>query len=1286
MERDGENGLPEFGVHHSARRGGCATLGAEVASRQYAVALCVLAALSVLASAQTPPPAPTQPAATPEAPAGAAPAATAPKPAAPPATPSVTTTLPTITVTPVRQKPKPNAPALPREAASATANPSPYDTGAPNVAGGTPVVPELASQMVISGADLNARPVVEPADVLEAAPGLAVVQHSGGGKANQYYLRGYNLDHGTDMASFWDDVPINLPTNAHGQGYTDLNFLIPETISGLEVRKGPYWANVGDFDNAGALNISLRDSVDRNIQSVTIGSFGYTRLLNLGSVKLGGGSLLYAGEFETDNGPWATPEDVRKFNGLLRYTQGTATDGFSATAVAYANNWNASNQVALRAITTGQIGFFGEIDPTDGGDTSRFMLSTRFAHSDDDGLWKANAYVVKYSLNLFNNFSWFTTNPTLGDQFHQYDDRVYVGAGVSRTINGTLFNLPSQTVFGLQTRDDDINVGLSNTFQRQFLSNTLFDHVNEGNVGIYAQNTTRWTDWWRTTIGLRGDYFAASVNSTLQPANSGNPTAALPSPKFTSVFGPFYKTEFFLGAGLGYHSNDARGVTATEVPGDPATPQNPTPFLVRTAGAEIGARTKIVPGLDSSISLFYLHQNSELFFDGDTGTTVPGPPSVRTGIEFTNNYQPVPWMRLDADLALTRARFVGFDTAQEQLFESLAGFPQAQIGNAPGNFIPEAPWMVASAGITLGGPTGWFSTLRWRYISSRPLTEDGVFQSPPLNVINGRVGYVFANGWRVQLDALNLLNSSSYNASYAYGALLPSDALFAKCFPTPTVPAAVCQNGFMDYSIHPLEPLALRLTLAGPIDTIDVPAMAAEFKRAIPAFEPPAPNYDWTGFYFGAHIDGRWLKSNSSAVNTATAAPFPTVGGDMAQWGGGIVLGFDTMLPSRLVLGVAADMSSGGSKTATISDPSGTSANQTTVFDSETIRGRIGYAPDNVLVYATGGLAWSNDQFVRTQLTGTLNNATAGADEAVNKGLPGWTAGAGIAYAFAQHWNAFAEYRHTSYATSTSFLPLSQLTRTSTITVDALELGVNYNFTAGGRLANEPTAPYLAAPSAALVYKSPPARHVYDWTGIYVGAEGGFGWTAAKGTLLDAGGIPLAPYSYQVRGPVAGLFAGANYEVNKIVLGVEGDWQWSNLIGNNQTLAPLGAAGAFPGGPFAISTTVKDYATVRGRLGYALDRWLVFGTAGWAWGNPLTSYALTGAAPFVNNASSSTGWTAGLGADYAFTDSVVGRLEYRYTSLGVSGYVSAATNSAAGSEHLPISDLRAGIAYKLGGH
>ena len=358
------------------------------------------------------------------------------------------------------------------------------------------------------------------------------------------------------------------------------------------------------------------------------------------------------------------------------------------------------------------------------------------------------------------------------------------------------------------------------------------------------------------------------------------------------------------------------------------------------------------------------------------------------------------------------------------------------------------------------------------------------------------------------------------------------------------------------------------------------------------------------------------------------------------------------------------------------------------MFDNETVRGRIGYAADNILFYGTGGFAWSNDQFVRTQLTGTLNGATAGTDEAVNKGLIGWTAGGGIAYAFAQNWNVFAEYRYTSFRSSTILLPFSQLTTTSTITVSTLDLGVNYKFNSGPtQPAGSATPPYPAGRigEPALVYKSLP--HVpYNWSGVYFGGDGGFGWETAKGTLTDAASNLLTAYNYRVNGPVAGLFAGGNYQLNKVVLGIEGDWQWSNLTGNSQALAPLGAAGTFPSGPLMVSTTVKDYASVRGRLGLAFDRFLAFGTAGWAWGNPLTSYALVGAAPFVDQDRRSTGWTAGVGVDYAITESAVARIEYRYTSLATPSFVSVATNSAEVSNRAPISDLRAGIAYKFGGH
>lgn len=673
----------------------------------------------------------------------------------------------------------------------------------------------MASQSSVTGEELNARPVTRPGELLEAVPGLIVTQHSGEGKANQYFLRGYNLDHGTDLAISVDDVPINMRTHAHGQGYADLNWLMPETVNTLDIRKGPYFADEGDFASAGNLHIGLIDSVDKAVAAITAGSFGYKRIFGMGSTKVGDGTLLAAGEIGTYDGPWVHSDDMQKINSLLRYTQGTAQDGFSITGMAYSNRWNSTDQVPERAITSGQIGLYGEEDPSDGGNTDRFALSARAAGTDDAGSWKANAYVVKSELDLYNNFTYFLANPVLGDQFHQHDDRVLAGGNASRTLNGSFAGLPMQTTFGVQTRYDDINLALTDTFQRAFLSNVRSDKVGEGSVGIYAQNTVGWTDWLRTTLGWRGDYYAATVNSIFDANNSGSSSAAIGSPKFTMVLGPFDKTELFFGAGTGMHSNDARGTTITEDPIDPTIKLSASPLLVRTKGVETGVRTKLIPGLESSLNVFLLDQDSEIVFNGDAGDTSASRPSQRYGVEWINTYRLRSWLALDADVAATHARFVGYDSDQAALYASLAGFPQSQIGNAPGNYIPNAPAMVASAGITLGEKTGWFGALRWRYLASSPLTEDNAFRSPATSIFNGRVGYRLDNGWRIQLDVLNLFDTQANQITYAYGSLIKTDSLYSVCYPVQTAPAAVCQNGVMDYVLHPIEPLAVRLTIAG---------------------------------------------------------------------------------------------------------------------------------------------------------------------------------------------------------------------------------------------------------------------------------------------------------------------------------------------------------------------------------------------------------------------------------------------------------------------------------------
>ncbi len=734
--------------------------------------------------------------------------------------------LPAITVPAPKQLPKPHQPrnrSTRSTAPSSQQRPSPNPatgpattvSGAANVGSGPVSQPNMASQITVDGEALNARPAARPGEILEAVPGLIVTQHSGEGKANQYFLRGYNLDHGTDLAISVDDVPVNMRTHAHGQGYADLNWLMPETINTLDIRKGPYFADEGDFASAGNLHISLIDLTDKSVAQVTAGSFGYKRFFGMGSTRVGDGTLLVAGEAGAYNGPWVNPDDVRKLNALVRYTQGTALDGFSVTAMGYSNRWNSTDQIPQRAISSGQLPLYGAEDPTDGGNTDRFALSARVAGADDAGSWKANAFAVRSGLDLFNNFTYFLANSVFGDQFHQRDDRVMAGANASRTFNGSFAGRPMETTFGIQSRYDAINLALTDTFQRTFLSNVRSDRVGEASVGMYAQNTMHWTDWLKTTLGWRGDYYDVRVTSLFDANNSGKASAAIGSPKFTVVVGPFNKTELFAGAGLGMHSNDARGATITEDPTDPSAKLSASPLLVRTKGAEVGVRTKLVPGLNSSVSLFLLDQASEIVFRGDAGDTSASRASRRYGVEWTNTYRPMPWLKLDADLALTHARFVGHDSDQAAIYDSLAGFPQAQTGNAPGNYIPNAPAMVASAGITVGEKIGWFGALRWRYLASSPLTEDNAFRSQPTSLFNGRVGYRTDNGWRIQLDVLNLLNTKTNQISYAYGSLIKTDSLYNLCYPAQIAPAAVCQNGVMDYVVHPAEPLAVRLTVAG---------------------------------------------------------------------------------------------------------------------------------------------------------------------------------------------------------------------------------------------------------------------------------------------------------------------------------------------------------------------------------------------------------------------------------------------------------------------------------------
>jgi outer membrane receptor protein involved in Fe transport len=682
---------------------------------------------------------------------------------------------------PVKRKKRAPAPAGRPSGETATSTASAEAPGSPAIGGGAdagnngPI--QSSSERTISGAQVNERPFSRPAEALESVPGLIITQHSGEGKANQYFLRGFNLDHGADLALTLDGMPLNMPTHGHGQGYADANFLIPELIASVQYRKGPYFAEEGDFSSAGAVHIDYLDHPDKNLALATYGSFGYARALGVASEKLGNGVILGAAEASVYDGPWQVSDEIRKYNGLLRYSQGTLENGFAITAMAYSNKWTSTDQVPERAVNSGYIGLYDSMDPTDGGDAQRYSLSAHWHHSDENGSSKVQAYAIRSSLELFNNFTYFLDHPDVGDQFRQFDQRSIVGGMASHTFKNEFAGIKIENEFGLQTRYDDIHVGLQNTYHRVVWSTTRDDSVQEGNVGLFFENRVKWNDWLRTTVGVRQDFYSAHVASDT-PANSGDTSDSMASPKFGVVFGPFWKTELFANAGTGFHSNDVRGATISVDPKDKTTPLDRVPLLVRSQGAEAGVRTKIINGLDSSVSLFILDFDSENLFVGDAGTTEASRPSRRTGVEWANHYKPKSWLSFDADLAISQAKFTDYDPA--------------------GDHIPGAPTIIASAGVTIGEAKGWYAGANVRYFAPRPLIEDNSIRSPVTLLLNARIGYHFEDGWTAQLDGFNLTNSDTSQIDYAYVSRLPGEPM----------------GGVLDRVLHPVEPLAVRLTLA----------------------------------------------------------------------------------------------------------------------------------------------------------------------------------------------------------------------------------------------------------------------------------------------------------------------------------------------------------------------------------------------------------------------------------------------------------------------------------------
>ena len=644
---------------------------------------------------------------------------------------------------------------------------------------------EAASQGVIGSDLIKSRAQLRPGEILEYIPGMVVTQHSGDGKANQYFLRGINLDHGTDFAMTINGVPVNMPSHAHGQGYSDMNFLIPELVQRVEYKKGPYFASEGDFSSAGSAHLMYRTKLDKPFAEVSLGQRGYLRGVAAESREVNSEvTLLSAVERLNNNGPWTVPEGIRKSNAQFILSSGSAREGWTLSLSAYAAKWNATDQVPQRLIDTGQLpsgqafGRFDSLDSTDGAKTSRTSLSGSWHKQSEYVRTKFNWYAIKYDFDVFSNFTYLTdpTNSPNGDQFEQKDKRTVLGGSASQSwLSPANTSLDMVNTLSVQVRQDQIRLGLYDTASRQVQSIVREDQVKQSLIGVFGENEITWTTWLRSVAGIRADQFNANVNSYSQAQNSGATSSAKLSPKASVILGPWNKTEFFINAGRGFHSNDARGTTSKVDPKTGASLETAT-GLVSSRGQEVGLKTQAIPNLQTSLALWQLDFYSELIYGGDTGGTSAGRPSKRTGIEWSNHWTPTDRYLLDANLAWTRPRY--------------------SDANTSGNYIPNAVQKVANLGIAIRNMGPWSGSLSMRYIGAAPLLVDNSVKSSSSITSNLRINRKLSSDVDITLDVINLTDRKNNDISYYYTSRVAGESL----------------AGVSGVHVHPAEPRTIRLS------------------------------------------------------------------------------------------------------------------------------------------------------------------------------------------------------------------------------------------------------------------------------------------------------------------------------------------------------------------------------------------------------------------------------------------------------------------------------------------
>ncbi len=678
-----------------------------------------------------------------------------------------------------------------------------------------------ASEGVVADPEIQLLPAYRPGQLLETVPGLIVTLHSGEGKANQYLLRGYNLDHGTDLETYVDDIPVNQPTHAHGQGYTDLNFMIPELADGITYTKGPYYPTIGDFGAVGSVHVSYRDTIDDQI-SATVGMYGFQRVMAAGSTALASGTLLAAFEAQHYDGPFERPDDARKENMVLRYSTGDARNGYSATAMYYHQIWNNTTDIPVRAITEGLVANrFGTLDPTDGGHSQRASLSLEYHTQLGGGVLNTNAYVEYNQLHIFNDFTHYLFNPVDGDQEDQFENRRVTGGHATYSFSAPIGSIPNDISIGALTRYDLLGVGRAPSMDQvpqptgtDPVSFSDDDHVFLFAGGAFFQATTRWTPWFRSIIGLRDDYqhgtdvdYLAALHETAGYTNGGTAQQNLAQPKGSLIFTASDSLEFYVSAGRGFHSADLRGVNQ-DVSVDLGLPH--TNLLSKQEGQEVGARAAVGHDLTFTFAVYNLWQQSETIIDPDVGADTAGPPSRRYGYEINLTYQINRYLEFYGSYSGDHTRFT---------------HPLDDGTGHLGDYITDAPVATGSLALYLKDLGPWSGGLNVRYLGNYPLSSGPCVDSAAvhdfpgvatscanaptaLGQVNGKgfaevnldAHYAFPDQWSAGVGIYNLFNTHAAAAEFWYVDRLQGEV-------------ASYPDGRADVHEHPLEPIMARFTV-----------------------------------------------------------------------------------------------------------------------------------------------------------------------------------------------------------------------------------------------------------------------------------------------------------------------------------------------------------------------------------------------------------------------------------------------------------------------------------------